>query len=128
MIKVLPKSQGMISKIQIDAAATTQLPIALSALEYASEDVICFVHNIHLFWADPLVLQGIWNVRDSYKANGNMLVLLSVLGTVLPPELNNDVLALEEPLPTRAELKQIVKECFGFAGAKTPTEESLKVC
>jgi hypothetical protein len=117
---------SMIAKIQVDAGATAQLPIALSALEYASEDVICFVHNIHLFWADPLVLQGIWNVRDSYKANGNMLVLLSVLGTVLPPELNNDVLALEEPLPTRAELKQIVKDCFGFAGAKTPTEEILE--
>ena len=108
----------------LDAAATTQLPIALQVLEYAGDaGVICFIHNIHLFWADPLVLQGIWNCRDSYKANGNMLVLLTVLGTVLPPELNNDVLALEEPLPTRAELKTIVKECFGFANAKEPSKE-----
>src|ERR1700688_294598 len=29
---------SMIAKIQVDAGATTQLPIALSALEYASED------------------------------------------------------------------------------------------
>jgi hypothetical protein len=113
----------IVAKGQIDIGATTQLPIALQVLALAgNNNVICFVHNIHLFWADPLVLQGIWNCRDTYKANGNMLVLLTVLGTVLPPELNNDVLALEEPLPTRTELKQIVKECFGFANAKEPSE------
>lgn len=113
----------MISKAQVDPGATTMLPVALQALEHASGDLICFVHNIHLFWPDPLVLQGIWNLRDGYKANGNMLVLLTVLGTVLPPELNNDVLALEEPLPTRPELRQIIKDCFGFADCQEPAEE-----
>lgn len=115
----------MLAKAQVEKDATTQLPIALQVLEYAKEDVIAFIHNTHLFWADPLVLQGVWNLRDSYKANGNMIVLLTVLGTVLPPELNNDVLSLEEPLPTRAELKQIIKDCFGFAGAKEPSAEIL---
>lgn len=115
----------MISKSGTDAQASSQLPIALLMLENASKDVICFVHNIHLFWADPLVLQGIWNLRDPYKANGNMLVLLTVLGTILPPELNNDVLALEEPLPTRAELKQIVTECFDYAEKPAPGAEII---
>jgi ATPase family associated with various cellular activities (AAA) len=108
---------------QVGLEATVQLPITLQVLENAPEDTIIFMHNVHLFWADPLVLQGIWNLRDPFKTNGRMLILLTVLGTILPPELNNDVLALEEPLPSRPELRKIIQDCYGFAGAKEPAEE-----
>jgi hypothetical protein len=116
----------LLATAQIDAQATTQLPIALSAVEAAGEvDLVMFVHNVHLFWEDPLVIQAIWNLRDKFKANGNVLVLLVPLGTVLPAELNNDLLLLEEPLPSRQELRSIVQTTYKFAKCKEPSEDTL---
>lgn len=109
----------------IQKDATCNLPIALQLAVRAKEDVILFLHNAHLFWTDPLVIQGIWNLRDPYKANGNMLILLTSLGTILPPELNNDMLLLEEPLPTRDEIKKIVLDTFKFANCAAPKPEVL---
>lgn len=54
-----------------------------------------------------IVTQGIWNLRDTFKASGRTLVMLCS-GGELPVELKHDVLALEEPLPDRGALKGIV--------------------
>ncbi len=120
----------MLSQAGIEKDATTSLPITLQVVnnpEYA--DFILFVCNPHLFWDnDPLIIQGTWNCRDPYKANGMMLVLLTPLGTVCPPDLNNDVLSLEEALPTRPEIKGLVSDIFKQANAKLPSEELLEQC
>ena len=84
------------------------------------KDMILVIHNAHLFWADPLVLQGVLNLRDKFKANGNMIILFVALGTVVPPELNNDMLLLTEPLPSRTEIKQIVRDVYGYAQQLNP--------
>src|ERR1039458_4429665 len=105
--------QHMLTNKQVEADATTQLPIALSVINDGSQaDFICFVHNIHLFWADPLVVQGVWNLRDCYKANGMLLVMMTALGIVCPLELNSDVLSLEEALPTRKGIRAIVRDLY----------------
>jgi hypothetical protein len=116
----------LIGLANIDASATTQLPLALAAVEEAGQiDLILFIHNVHLFWSDPLVVQGLWNLRDRFKANGNVVVPLVNLGTVLPAELNNDFLLLEEALPTRAEIKQITTTTCKFAKVPAPSEDIL---
>lgn len=103
----------------VERAATVDLVICLAALEEANEDVIAFVHNPHLLWeTDKRVIQAMWNLRDLYKARGNMLVSLLGIGVELPAELAQDVLVLEEPLPTRVELGKIVKDTFAFAAQK----------
>lgn len=112
-----------LSKIATDAdvelAATVDLPIALGTLEFAGEDIIAFIHNPHLVWeTDKKVIQAMWNLRDTYKANGNMLVDLIGVGVELPAELQQDTLILEEPLPTREELAKIVVDTFGNAAVK----------
>jgi hypothetical protein len=56
-----------------------------------SEDVLLLYANAHRFWNEPSVMQGIWNLRDTFKANGRMLVLLASLGSTLPAELMQDV-------------------------------------
>jgi hypothetical protein len=38
-------------------------------------------------------------LRDVFKANGRTLTLLTTPGAVLPDELTQDVLVLDEPLP-----------------------------
>jgi len=111
----------------IDVAATANLPIALSIVEDAGQmDMILFVHNAHLWWnIDPLVIQAVWNTRDKFKANGNMLLLLVALGEKIPAELNNDLLLLEEPLPTRADIKQIIRTTYAYAKHKLPADDIL---
>ena len=110
----------LINKKQLAPDATTQLPIALAVVEDAVKDMILVIHNAHLFWADPLVLQGVLNLRDKFKANGNMIILFVALGTTVPPELNNDMLLLTEPLPNREGIKQIVRDVYGYAQQLNP--------
>jgi hypothetical protein len=91
-----------------------------------SELVTLFVCNAHLFWKDnPQVIQGIWNLRDLYKANASMLILLVPPGQTVPSELINDILVLDEPLPTRPELSKIIEDTFHFAKWETPKDETL---
>ena len=105
----------------VDRGATVDLTLCLAVLENAKEDVICFMQNPHLFWEqDKRAVQGIWNLRGTYKANGNMLVITFGAGDELPAELQQDVLTLEEPLPTRDELAKIVRDTFTFAAQKYP--------
>ena len=111
----------------IDQGATANLPIALNIVEDAGQmDLVLFVHNAHLWWnVDPLVIQAVWNTRDRFKANGNMLLLLVALGEKIPAELNNDLLLLEEPLPTRSDIKTIIKTTYAYAKHKLPSEDIL---
>jgi hypothetical protein len=115
----------MIQSAGIDKDATTNLPITLQIVNNPEhENFILFVRNPHLFWDnDPLVIQGIWNCRDPYKANGMMLILLTPLGTLLPPDLNNDVLSLEEALPTRVEIRKLASDIYQQANAKLPSDK-----
>lgn len=93
----------------------------------AVEDVIIFMANAHLHWRnDPNVIQGVWNLRDGYKANGNQLILLTIPGAQLPPELVNDVLVLDEPLPTLAELQKTVTDTYKFAKVPEPESDTIK--
>jgi hypothetical protein len=106
-------------------AETVNLAVALGVLASAVKDVIVFVHNPHLVWGDDKkVLQGIMNLRDDYKANGNMIVLLIGVGDELPSEIGQDVLVLEVPLPTREQLASIVKTIYDYAGQ----EPAFKAC
>jgi hypothetical protein len=118
---------SMAGEADVELAATVDLPIALGTLEFANEDVIAFIHNPHLVWAiDKKVIQALWNLRDGYKANGNMLISLVGIGDEIPAELQQDTLILEEPLPTREELAKIITDTFGNAAAKKEYESCKK--
>jgi hypothetical protein len=70
-------------------------------------------------------MQGIWNLRDSFKSTGRMLVLLTVPGATLPPELAQDVLVVDEPLPSATHLEQIVRETFKSANLTEPERAKI---
>ncbi len=72
---------------------------------------ILFVLNLHLHFKQPGVIQGIWNLRDTFKLNRRQLDMLSPSIT-LPAELANDVLVLDEPLPDEKQLEVIVRAAF----------------
>lgn len=92
------------------------------------KNLILFVSNAHLQWADSnaTAIQGIWNLRDTFKMFGNMLVLLTSPGAPLPNELASDVLIIEESLPTEAELETIIKKTYAAAKLPEPSEETIR--
>ena len=81
---------------------------ALELAEKLDDDAALFFANAHRFFSDPIVVQAIWNLRDAFKANGRTLIMLTTPGTALPPELTQDVLVLDEPLPSGEDLQSII--------------------
>src|SRR3989442_7645777 len=59
-------------------------------------------------------------VRDRFKASGRMLAVLTAPGATLPNELAQDVLLLDEPLPSAEDLKGIVRSVFSDAKMDDP--------
>ncbi|HZQ54093.1 MAG TPA: AAA family ATPase [Bryobacteraceae bacterium] len=107
------------------ASSAVVSPIEVLTQFYRAEpDAILFLSNAHRCWNDPAVVQGIWNVRDVFKAHGAMLVLLAIPGAQLPAELFQDALVLDEPLPGPQDLERILFELYRSAGLGSPDEET----
>lgn len=117
----------VLKEANTEGAATVDLPTCLGVLEEAREDVIAFIHNPQLTWdTDKKNIQAVANLRNSYKANGNVLVLLIGIGDDIPTELRQDTLVLEQPLPTRDDLAKIVRDTFQYAF--NANEKDYKKC
>lgn len=69
----------------------------------------CFWHNAHRTIGNEIVAQGIWNLRDIFKAQGSCLILLAP-NLILPSELKHDVVVITEPLPGESELEDVLKQ------------------
>jgi len=87
------------------------------------EDSLLLYGNAQRFWNDPAVAQGIWNLRDPFKSIGCMLVLVTPPAATLPAELGQDILVVDEPLPSEAELARIVRETFAAAARDEPAAD-----
>jgi len=81
------------------------------------EDVVLFVLMADRFMANPMFIQAVWLLRDAYKMDHRMAVLLSP-GIDLPPELAGDVLVFDEPLPGADELREIIREVHSQASVE----------
>lgn len=103
-------------KDQAVAAGVKNLPFALAHARKLAENTILFIHNAHRFLHDTTVVQAIWHLRDHFKSNGNMLVLLAPQ-LKLPVELIHDVILLDDPLPNRAQLQAIIATQYKNAQA-----------
>jgi len=85
---------------------------ALSVAAKLGDDAVMFYANPQRLWQDPVIVQGLWNLRDTLKAVGAVLVLVTPPGSVLPQELTQDVLVIDEPLPSDDDLRAIVRTTF----------------
>lgn len=85
-------------------------------------DAIIFFLNPQRLWEQADVVQGIWNLRDVFKAGGQMLVLVTPPGASLPLELQNDVMVIDEPLPSPEDLARLVAETFESASLPGPDQ------
>jgi hypothetical protein len=101
-------------------------PDALALALRLPEDAMLVTYNFHRFWNDPAVVQGVWNLRDVFKADGRALLMLASPGARLPEELVQDVLVLDQPLPSQEELEQIVRDTFLSAEKEEPAASGLR--
>jgi hypothetical protein len=86
--------------------------------------LLCYMLNAHRFIANEFVAQGVWNLRDSWKGKGGCLVMLAP-ALVLPAELKQDVVILQESLPGADELGAVVDSIIRDAGL--PEESAAKI-
>lgn len=73
--------------------------------------LILYIHNAHRILEGQGVSQAIWNLRDTFKQLGCMLVLLGPM-IKLPVELKHDVVVISEPLPGEEELRGVAESCL----------------
>jgi ATPase family associated with various cellular activities (AAA) len=106
-----------------------QLPDCLKLLaENPVKFTVLFLHNIHRFWERDGVAQGLWLLRDSWKAETATAVLLGP-AMRLPGELVQDIVVTSEALPDVEAMGQIVDRVMESArtgamekGIKLPAE------
>jgi len=94
----------------------------LAVAQKIANDAILFLLNPQRVWEQPDVVQGIWNLRDVFKAGGQMLVLVTPPGATLPNELQNDVMVIDEPLPSTEDLLRLVGDTFESASVRVPDD------
>lgn len=99
---------------------------ALIRMHGLTEHSIVFFCNAHRIIAENGVSQAIWNLRDSFKANQRTLVMLCP-SIDLPAEIQQDILTLDEPLPTNEQLAAIVKRTYKSANLEAPEDTAKAV-
>lgn len=93
----------------------------LSQLPKLPDKTVLFMFNAHRFYENEAVAQGIWNLRDIFKASSRMLVLLAP-ALQLPAELERDVVILDEPLPNDEQLAEIIVKLHEYSSVKKPAD------
>ena len=105
--------------------ATIGFVDAMLAAQRLPNGAILFAHNAHrqLQSQEPIAIaaavQAVANLRDQYKLNFRMLVLLGP-AFQSPPELEQDVIVIDHPLPGPADLETIVTELHQAAKLAVP--------
>jgi len=112
--------KAAIAKVLGENAPSLGPSEALAAAQRLGKNAILFFLNPQRVWEQVDVLQGIWNLRDVFKAGGQMLVLITTSGATLPVELQSDVMVIDEPLPSTDELAQLTADTFESANLLAP--------
>lgn len=110
--------------LQGESIEMTINPIeALRLAQMLPENTILFILNGHLFFKDnPSFLQAFWNLRDNFKSVKKAAVILTNQ-FILPTELQQDVLILNEKLPTEDELRHLLSDMCG----EFSTDHNIKI-
>jgi hypothetical protein len=112
------------AEVAPDGPTLTQNPAACLELLAKSppKGGIVFMLGANRELQDAIVVQAVWNLRDTFKACGATLILLSPSFSI-PPELARDVVVIAEPLPDRTELAAIVDSICQDATIAPPVDQ-----
>jgi hypothetical protein len=89
--------------------------------------LVVFVINAHKLLGEPMVVQALMNLRDEFKSNSRMVVMLGPSFSI-PPELDPDVIVLDEPYPTREELEEVMRAQYRNVKLAAPGASVLARC
>ncbi len=87
----------------------------LSMCQKLADGTMLLMHNSHKFLEGAQFVQAVSNLRDTFKSNKRMLVLLAPSFS-LPAELRSDLVLLDEPLPEREQVSSIISALCSDAG------------
>lgn len=87
----------------------------LSFILRLGERSCIFAMNAHRFYDQDSVMQSVWNCRDKFKASKRTLVLLGPVLS-LPPELERDIIVMDESLPDDLALGKIADDLYAIIG------------
>lgn len=89
------------------------------AAELPARAILCVLNASRLL-DDAAIVQAICNLRDLFKADSRTLILLAP-ALALPAELVQDILVIDERLPTEDEIRSIIDQELQNATASLPT-------
>lgn len=118
------RAAGILAKFGEPKELAMQTGNPAAMLDFASNlpaPVVLFMLNAHRFVADAVVATGIGNLRDLYKQDQRMLILLGP-SMALPVELQQDVVVLDEPALTDPQLAAVIGEVYEGANMKAPAD------
>jgi len=95
-----------------------------NAAAKGTEKAVWFLRNFHFWINEPPVIQAIQNNLSLYKTKGITLVIVSPEAK-LPLELEREVVVLDYPLPSRAELKSILAGLVESTGIEPEDEAAV---
>lgn len=75
---------------------------------------------------DINVRQGVWNLRDEFKADSRTLVMIMTVGTKLTADIKDDVVVVGHDLPNEEWLAKKATTIAVEAGVAAPNEEAVK--
>lgn len=108
---VPPGSKAPFSILLDDRTEITHGDTVLRIAQYCAPSTVLFMHQMQRHLDSIANIQGIWNLRDRFKTNKRTMVLLCAEGR-MPPELQQDVIVLDEPLPDAEQLRALLIERF----------------
>lgn len=114
-------AQAQVAKLAEDETDLTEALIV--ATEKLDPKSVLVISNAHRFLSEVSVVQALWNLRDVFKSPKRMVILMGTSIRV-PVELENDVVELDEPLPTEAELKDVIGKIVEAAGLEPNDEQA----
>jgi len=117
------KALGMLENSVLEEAEGSPVAFLEACRKLPETTMVCFLQS-DAWINEPMVIQGIWNLRDSYKQTDRTLVLLACQ-LQLPVNLQGDVISFEEELPDKKELEAIAKDMDEVAREANPSRIPL---
>ena len=111
----------------MDPASMVSPAEVLIQISFLPAKSLVFMVNAHWGLQSPPVIQAMWNLRDHFKQDRRTLVSLSPTAN-FPPELAQDVIVMDEPLPNAEQLAAIVYNTFANAQLPKPKDDVILKC
>jgi hypothetical protein len=99
-----------------------------AALELPPKTIVfCYNGNASNIITDPGGIQAIQNLREAFKGDKRMLILLGDTFAQMTPGLRADIVTLTEPVPSESELSDLITELHEAARKPLPEPELPKM-